>query len=184
MIPSLLNALRRQVALVSEYLAQFVPFRKFQQSRPVKVSILLFTHTDTERRRNDDDCRCMIPNHFFEIFSEGRRKQREGTDDEREWPTPGLWPGVVGRKASTYPFKLLAIVSNWFGFATAPFVVLVAVLIALMEIAFGDLVLAFKPLPSMQSSSYDRNNSTKSKQVRVKCAMMIELKGSNVGMRK
>lgn len=91
-----------------------------------------------------------------------------------EWPTPGLWPGVVGRKASTNPFKLLAIVSNWLGFATAPFVVL----IALTETDFGDLVVAFKPLPSMQSSSHDRNNSTKSKQVRVKCAM-VKLKGSN-----
>jgi len=93
----------------------------------------------------------------------------------------------VGRKASTYPFKLIATLSNWLGFAARPFGELVAVLIALMAgTDFGDLVfvVAFKLLPSMQSSSYDRNNSTKSKQVvRVKCAM-AKLKGSNGGVRK
>lgn len=88
----------------------------------------------------------------------------------------------MGRKASTYPFKLLAILSNWLAFATTPFVVLTAVLIALTaETDFGDLVVlvGFKLLPSMQSSSHDRSSTTKRKQVvRAKCAI-AKLKGSN-----
>lgn len=89
-----------------------------------------------------------------------------------EWPTPGLCPGVVGRKASTYPSMLRL---NWLGLATTPFSVLtVAMLIALTLEDFSEWSRTFllKVLPSMQSSSHDTNNRTKSKQVRAKCAML------------
>lgn len=90
-----------------------------------------------------------------------------------EWPTPGLWPGVVGRKASIYPSRLLvALFCNWLGLKTERFFVLIIAL--LKETDFGEwLMLFLKLLPSMQRSSHEiRNKSTKSKQVRVKCAMV------------
>lgn len=78
-----------------------------------------------------------------------------------EWPTPGLCPGFVGRKASMYSSRFL--VSR-------------EAMIVGFVVSFEDLVgkwslLCFKFLPSVKISSWDKTKSTKNKQVREKCAI-------------
>ena len=85
-----------------------------------------------------------------------------------EWPTPGLWPGPVGLKASASPSMLWY---TWLGLAIALFGVLFTMFTALEEAAFGGWMLCLKFLPSVGNSSWDKTNNTKSKQVRMKCAM-------------
>lgn len=84
-----------------------------------------------------------------------------------EWPTPGLWPGVVGRKASTSSRLLLL----------PPFCNCLGLITSLFVNAFGNLMPFLKLLPSMGTSSNESNNiSTKNKQVRVKCAIAKVIK--------
>ncbi len=92
-----------------------------------------------------------------------------------EWPTPGLWPGLVGRKASTpfvvsIPwFKGLGLAAIFLGF-----VAIMPLVSGLKQFTQFNFFFGFKFLPSMLRISWPKMIIRKNKQVRIALAMIRE----------